>query len=354
MAFTFFAEDNEFAVSTGSNVNSGGGTSGFDDPPSSSRDLQITSHPDDTNPRLFEVGETYSLSFSDGDITTLNDDTVIRSDILSGNQGAVVFEGTDQDGALVQVVWSPNFDLEGWYDNVVSSGGRAGFYNTDRVAEDYGFACFTHGTHIRTPGGTAAVETLRPGDLVLTRDHGPQPLLWHSRSIVPGIGRAAPVTIAPNVFGEGAALTLSAQHRVLVQSPVAALAFGQDEVLVPIKALVDGKRIRRNTAGLMRYHHLLFEHHEIIMANGVWCESLLLGDHLPETIGPAARAEFEAHFGGPMPAFPAVPAARRILRVKEAPVLRAALGLAAHDRSQPPPSFLFAQPAAERTGGGMN
>jgi hypothetical protein len=161
---------------------------------------------------------------------------------------------------------------------------------------------------------------------------------------VPGIGRAAPVSIAPGVFGEGGALTLSAQHRVLVQSPAAALAFGHDEVLVPIKALVDGQRIRRNTAGLMRYHHLLFEHHEIILANGVWCESLLLGDHLPETIGPGARAEFEAEFGGAMPDMPVMPAARRILRVKEAPVLRAALGLDSHDRSQSPPSFFLVQP----------
>ncbi|MCP1170321.1 Hint domain-containing protein, partial [Limimaricola sp. ASW11-118] len=33
------------------------------------------------------------------------------------------------------------------------------------------------GTRIATPLGERAVETLRPGDLVLTRDHGFQPLL---------------------------------------------------------------------------------------------------------------------------------------------------------------------------------
>ncbi len=34
--------------------------------------------------------------------------------------------------------------------------------------------CFTAGTRIQTPRGMVAIETLRPDDLVLTRDHGPQ------------------------------------------------------------------------------------------------------------------------------------------------------------------------------------
>lgn len=34
---------------------------------------------------------------------------------------------------------------------------------------------FVAGTRIAVPGGERPVETLRPGDLVLTRDHGPQP-----------------------------------------------------------------------------------------------------------------------------------------------------------------------------------
>ncbi len=343
MAYTFYAEDNEFAAATGSNVNSGAGTSTFDYPPTSTNGLTITSDGSDTDPRLFEVGETYSLSFSGQGGTTINDATVIRSDVLSGNEGAVVFEGTDVNGELVQVVWSPNFDLEAWYFDNFDQGQSPGFYTTDQVAGDYQFACFTQGTRIDTPGGPVPVERLRQGDPVLTRDHGAQPVLWHTSSVVPGMGRAAPVAIAPGVFTSEEALTLSAQHRVLVCSPTAALAFGADEVLVPIKALVDGRRIVRRTEGLMHYHHLLFEHHEIIRANGVWCESLLLGDYLPETIGPAARAEFEALFGGPMPEMPAVPAARRILRVKEAPVLRAGLGLERRDCSQSPPSFFCVQ-----------
>ncbi|MFA5582109.1 MAG: Hint domain-containing protein, partial [Paracoccaceae bacterium] len=38
------------------------------------------------------------------------------------------------------------------------------------------FLCFTPGTLIDTPDGPRLVEDLRPGDLVLTADHGAQPL----------------------------------------------------------------------------------------------------------------------------------------------------------------------------------
>jgi hypothetical protein len=41
--------------------------------------------------------------------------------------------------------------------------------------------CFVTGTRIATPGGARPVETLAPGDLVMTRDHGAQPLLWTGR-----------------------------------------------------------------------------------------------------------------------------------------------------------------------------
>lgn len=341
MAYTFYAEDTEFGVATGDNVGAGDGVSTFDGRPAETTDLVVTSHADDTDPRLFEVGETYTLSFSGPGGTTLNDAVVVRSDVLDGNQGVIVFEGTNPAGQTVQVAWAPNVDVEGWYEAGIDEGATMGFYNTDQSAGDYRFACFAQGTEIRTPGGSTPVEALRQGDAVLTRDHGAQPVLWHSASTVPGIGRAAPVTIARDVFGGDAALTLSAQHRVLVRSPAAALAFWAGDVLVPVKALVDGQRITRCSAGRMRYHHLLFERHEIICANGVWCESLLLGDFLPETIGPAAQADFEAMFGGPMPRQPVMPAARPILRAKEAAVLRAGLGLGARDIGNPAPPGLF-------------
>ena len=48
--------------------------------------------------------------------------------------------------------------------------------------------CFTAGTRILTPHGPRPVEDLRPGDLVITRDNGPQPLRWTGRREVVGHG----------------------------------------------------------------------------------------------------------------------------------------------------------------------
>ncbi len=45
--------------------------------------------------------------------------------------------------------------------------------------------CFVAGTLIRTPDGDVPIESLRPGDLVLTLDDGPQPLRWVGSRVVP-------------------------------------------------------------------------------------------------------------------------------------------------------------------------
>lgn len=68
--------------------------------------------------------------------------------------------------------------------------------------------CFLAGTLIATPSGEVPVETLRAGDLVLTRDHGPQPLVWATSSrITPeAIDRAPdlrPIRIAPGALEGG-------------------------------------------------------------------------------------------------------------------------------------------------------
>lgn len=128
MTVTFNALDNEFAVSTGGNVNNGTGTSTFDYPPNSTKDFTITSNEGDDQPYLFEVGDTYDISFGGHGGTTLEDAVVIRSDDIDFAEGfAVVFEGTDPDGDIVQVVWSPGFDLEDWYWETFDNGDSPGF-----------------------------------------------------------------------------------------------------------------------------------------------------------------------------------------------------------------------------------
>ncbi|MFN4192228.1 MAG: Hint domain-containing protein [Tabrizicola sp.] len=160
--------------------------------------------------------------------------------------------------------------------------------------------CFVPGTLIDTPDGPRRIETLRAGDLVTTLDHGPQPLRWLGRARLTSADLAArpqhvPVRIASGSLGDGLprrTLTLSPQHRVMVCGWRAELMFGAPEVLVPAVAFLGDRAARLDTGGKdVEYLHLLFDRHEIVIAEGVPVESLL-PDWLAATdLPPALRAE---------------------------------------------------------------
>ena len=281
MVKTFNGLDNEFAVSTGSNVNSSPGRSKFDYPPTSSTNLTVTSQEGDTDPNLFEVGETYTVSWSVASSGTILDATVIRSDDApSDGGGVIVFEGLDENGNLAQVVWTPGFDLETWYFDNFNGGVPPEFYTSDQnQTYTHAYVCFAMGVTIGTPYGPKPIETLSAGDYVSTRDHGRRKILWTGRKTVVGVGRNAPVCFDPGAIGNRRPMRLSQQHRVMVASPMAELFFGHHEVLVPAKALVNGRDIRLEPCREITYLHLLLEQHEILNAGGgAPCESLLLGD----------------------------------------------------------------------------
>lgn len=187
--------------------------------------------------------------------------------------------------------------------------------------------CFAAGTLIGTETGARPVESLRAGERVLTLDHGPRPLLWtHSQALRFGPGGAPdsqrPVRIRRGALGPGMPardMRVSPQHRLLVNSRIAARLCGAPEVLVPAVKLLKLPGVTRDVeTTAVRYHHLLFAAHEIIVADGAAAESLL-----PEIGGlralPApARAEISALVPAPMlPARPILdygPTLRALLR----------------------------------------
>jgi hypothetical protein len=186
--------------------------------------------------------------------------------------------------------------------------------------------CFVAGTLIRTPAGERPVETLAPGDLVATLDHGDRPLRWVGVRRVPGDGDHAPVAIRAGTFGAHRRLLVSPQHRILVRDPLAELLFGETDVLVAARDLVDGRAVRRAPVAEVTYVHLLFDRHEVVFSEGLATESFLPGPQVEGMVEAAAMAEIAAIFPDLDPArgtgFP--PAARRALRGHEARALFAA------------------------------
>ena len=149
---------------------------------------------------------------------------------------------------------------------------------------------------IRTPDGERPVETLAPGDLVDTRDHGPQPLRWLGSRRVPATGRFAPVVIEAGTFGFHRRLVVSPQHRVLLTHWMAELMFGEDEVLVAAKDLVNDCSVRILEGGTVEYFHLLFDRHQIVWSDGLETESFLPGPCVMNEFEDEVREEVLALF----------------------------------------------------------
>jgi hypothetical protein len=195
-----------------------------------------------------------------------------------------------------------------------------------------GMVCFTPGTRIAVPGGQCAVEDLRPGDRVLTKDDGPQQILWTGRRKMTGARLFAmpalrPVRIRSGAMGEDRPegdLIVSPDHRLVVRGERALALFNTPEVLVAARDLIDHRAIRVETGWAdVTYIHLLTARHEVVWANGVESETFHPASADMEMIDPGERAallalrpEIErdpAAYGAP---------ARRHLTRPEAAILR--------------------------------
>ncbi len=163
--------------------------------------------------------------------------------------------------------------------------------------------CFTASTLIATGDGPVPAAWLRAGDRVVTRDRGLAPVLWTGKfEVTPdeAAGKPAlwPVRIAPGALGPNtpeAPLIVSPCHRILLRSPQAELLFGTPEVLVAAKHLLRWPGVTSlPPTEPVAYHHVLFERHEIVLADGQWTESLFLGERTRQLLSSRHLAELAA------------------------------------------------------------
>lgn len=176
----------------------------------------------------------------------------------------------------------------------IQNGGTA--VDGDSLNAENTAVCFVAGTLIVTGHGQLPIEDLKPGDLVLTMDHGFRPIRWIGSTKVVGKGALAPITIKSGALTNVRDLRVSPQHRMFLSGWKAQMLFGENEVLAAAKHLVNDTSIFQQECDQVEYYHILFDGHEIIFAEGCPAESFHPGDKSLGALGEETRQEIFALF----------------------------------------------------------
>ncbi|APX89264.1 hemolysin-type calcium-binding protein [Brevirhabdus pacifica] len=170
-----------------------------------------------------------------------------------------------------------------------------------------GVICFTESTRIDTPDGPRLVQELEAGDWVRTKDNGAQQIVWRGHRRMSGARLYAmpelrPVRIAAGALGDrrpDGDLLVSPQHRVMVRGPLARALFNEPEVLVAAEHLLNDRSVtvEYNLSETV-YHHLMFDRHQVLWANGVECESFHPANTTLKTIEEDQREQLLNVFPG--------------------------------------------------------
>jgi hypothetical protein len=191
------------------------------------------------------------------------------------------------------------------------------FTNADMASSLSGtVVCFASHTQIATPDGPRMVETLQPGDMVITRDHGPRAVSATLKDPEVGQGKNAPVTFAPGSIAPGLpkrTLQVSPQHRMVCASPLVQRMFGVPEVLLPALRFVGLPGVTQDKdCEPVTYHHITLSSHSILYAEGVPVESCLMGPEALKT-SPFLAQTFGLNENAPCRLIPEVKKQRRLV-----------------------------------------
>lgn len=204
------------------------------------------------------------------------------ADLINGGSGDVVDggEGGDDNDTL----FLGTFDFTVVYDPLNPENGVITFSDLSTLTfsniENL-VACFTPGARIATNRGEVRIEDIAVGDMVLTRDNGYQPVTWVGQRSLNTLDlllqpEMAPIRIQKGALGPNVPkqdITISPQHRMLIESVVSQFYLGETEVLVKAKDMVNLPGVQRINPNEVTYIHLMLPAHEIILADGAWTES---------------------------------------------------------------------------------
>ncbi len=237
---------------------------------------------------------TYTVNNSVIDVVFQDSTGVLQIDDIAGFAGTVAtWKAGDQfviTGGTLSGLSVSNGDTLTFSDSGTGAGsggidsiifgavigaGSFGIVNGNTVQA---VACFAEGTRIRTTRGWIAVEELAVGDKAITVETAcaPDPdgeeIVWIGQRTVNCAAHPAPETVWPvrvraGAFGRNVPerdLYLSPDHAVFV-----------NDVLVPVKLLIDGADIVQVKRDRVRYFHVELPRHSVILAEGLTVESYL-------------------------------------------------------------------------------
>ncbi len=219
-------------------------------------------------------------------------------DNIDGNEGGDDFDTLDLRGSgPLSIVYDPANAENGVVTFLDADGNPAGtlnFVNIENV-----IPCFTPGTLIATPKGEVPVESLKPGDKVVTRDNGIQEIRWTGQKAMSGQdlrlnSHLQPIFVKRGSLGNGLPeqdMMVSPNHRLLVANDRTQLYFDEHEVLVAAKHLVGTAGVHAVEAIGVTYIHFMFDRHEVVLSNGAWTESFQPGDYTLKGMGNSQRNE---------------------------------------------------------------
>jgi hypothetical protein len=159
---------------------------------------------------------------------------------------------------------------------------------------------FTRGTHITMSSGEQRlIEDLRIGDRILTRDDGIQAIRWISQTTVRAVGEFAPIRIHAGTLNNEHDLIVSPDHRLFIYQRSDKVGAGRSELLVKARHLVNGSTVTLMEGGFVDYFQLLFDSHQIIYAEGIAAETMLIDPRtkpvLPEELSQALGEVIPGH-----------------------------------------------------------
>ncbi|MHC0052205.1 Hint domain-containing protein [Actibacterium sp. D379-3] len=137
---------------------------------------------------------------------------------------------------------------------------------------------FAAGTPVLTPDGYRRVESLRPGDAVLTDTGAARQIRWTCTREVPARGRFRPIRLYAPYLGLVQDVVVAPEQRLVVDGPEVEYLFSEEAVLVEAHALLHTNFAASEPAGpTIRYHQVLLDDPAMLRVAGAAMESLFVG-----------------------------------------------------------------------------